>query len=209
MNFDELKNKWDKQKHDTLQIKQDLNSISSMNESLNKIKKEHRVGLIMRIISMVLLLIFPLLPYYHISGFVSIFYYFLIFYLIISTVYSCLRYYQFVRAINDYEVSSSFNHLTKVYYSYKYYRDTSLLAAIIDTPSGIGLLFILLAKEKTEDYFNKLITDSLELQLITKSIIVTILLTVIVVFTIVYWLYQNYDGKRLKAIKQVLEELEQ
>lgn len=212
MNLDDFKNKWNQQNDDGLHINQDLNNISSTKETLNIIKKEHRKGLIMRGVSILLLLFSPLWANYYFSSLTLIFYYFFLTYLIISTLYTILRYHQFVKASNDFEVTSSLNHLLKVYYSYKYYSDTNVLAAIIDTPSGIGLLFILFAREKSEEYFNKLIAHSSTVDSNSSSIlliIAVILLLSVIIFVMVYWLHQKFDGKKLKAIKDVIDELEQ
>jgi MFS superfamily sulfate permease-like transporter len=212
MNLDDFKNKWDQQKNDELHINRDLNNISSMNDILDNIKKEHKKGLVMRGASMLILLFFPLWTDSFFSNLTLIFYYFFLTYLIISTLYTIFRYHQFVKSSDDYEVTSSLSHLVKVYYSYKYYSDTNVLASVIDTPSGIGLLFILLAREKSEYYFNKLIAPSSTIGPIPSTILVIlaiILLCIIIVCCMVYWLHQKNDRQKLSAIKQVINELEQ
>lgn len=212
MNLDDFKNKWNQQKNEELHINRDLNNVSSMNDILDNIKKEHKKGLVMRGASMLILLFFPLWTDSFFSNLTLIFYYFFLTYLIISTLYTILRYHQFVKSSGDYEVTSSLNHLIKVYYSYKYYSDTHVLASVIDTPSGIGLLFILLAREKSEYYFNKLIAPYSTVGPIPSTILVIIaiiLLCIVIVCYMVYWLHQKNDRQKLNAIKQVINELEQ
>lgn len=208
MNFDEIKKKWDQQSIDNINIDVDLNKSSSINQLLYEVKSEHKKGLIMRCIALLWLFIFPLLLEEVLAGSILLFYYFFLTYFIISTLYNIIRYLQFVRSIGEFEDLASYNFLTKVYYSYKYYRDTSILVAIIDTPSGIGLLFIMLAREDTALYFNKLLGLSDEQSSIPTAIIMTIIASLIIVIIMVYWLHQKYDGKKLKAIKEVLDEFD-
>lgn len=212
MNFDDIKKQWDNDSPRNMNVRVDLEKVEAANKMLRDLLKGLKRGLISRAISIVVILIIPLLAPYTINGVVAFIYFFLVFYMLVTTAMNFIRYRHFIVATRDYEISSSKEKLLKVYYELKYFQESNVLTTIIDTPSGIGLLFILFSKENSVKYFDQLLNPYAHIPSNSSLLMWTVLLVVCsLLFTaiIVYFFQLKYYDEKMKQIKEVLDDLEE
>lgn len=212
MNFDELKKQWDNQSGDEVQINPDLEKLKSANNILEELRKQIKNEFYLVAVSILFLFFIPIVPMYKISGITTVFYYFLVFYMLLGTVINYVRFFHFIKVTKEYEVNSSRDMLMKVYYELKYALDTYIVTTIVATPSGIGLYFILFSFGNSENYFNQLVNFSETYQsnlMFFVWILLLIICSILLIGAILYFMYVKYYGKRLKQIKQILDDLEE
>lgn len=212
MNFDELKKQWDNQSGDEVQINPDLEKLKSANNILEELRKQIKNEFYLVAVSILFLFFIPIVPMYKISGITTVFYYFLVFYMLLGTVINYVRFFHFIKVTKEYEVNSSRDMLMKVYYELKYALDTYIVTTIVATPSGIGLYFILFSFGNSEKYFNQLVNFSETYQsnpMFFVWILLLIICSILLIGAILYYMYVKYYGKRLKQIKQILDDLEE
>lgn len=212
MNFDELKKQWDNQSANEVEINPDLEKLKSANNILEELRKQIKNEFYLVAVSILFLFFIPIVPMYKISGITTVFYYFLVFYMLLGTVINYVRFFHFIKVTKEYEVNSSRDMLMKVYYELKYALDTYIVTTIVATPSGIGLYFILFSFGNSENYFNQLVNFSETYQsnpMFFVWILLLIICSILLIGAILYFMYVKYYGKRLKQIKQILDDLEE
>lgn len=212
MNFDELKKQWDNQSANEVEINPDLEKLKSANNILEELRKQIKNEFYLVAVSILFLFFIPIVPMYKISGITTVFYYFLVFYMLLGTVINYVRFFHFIKVTKEYEVNSSRDMLMKVYYELKYALDTYIVTTIVATPSGIGLYFILFSFGNSEKYFNQLVNFSETYQsnpMFFVWILLLIICSILLIGAILYFMYVKYYGKRLKQIKQILDDLEE
>lgn len=211
MNFDELKKQWDNQSSDEVVINPNLERLQSANNILEDLRKMIRRENTMVLFSILFLLFIPYIPSYKINGVTTVFYYILMFYMTLASLINSIRFYHFYKLTKAYEVNSSKDMLLKVYYELKYALDTYLVTTIVATPSGIGLYFIFFSFGKSEKYFNQLVHASETFHnnpMFFGWILLIVVFGLALIGALLYYMYVKFYGKRLKHIKQILDELE-
>ena len=212
MNFDDLQKEWNNQSSGDLNIDPNLDKLKSANNILEELRKKIKGELVAVILSIIFLLLVPYISIYKVDGISAIFYYFFMFYMILGSVITYVRFFHFFKVSKQYEINSSREALLKVYYELKYALDTYLITTIVATPSGIALYFILFSFGNTEKYFQQLINVSETMNtnpIFYVYILLLVVLSLLFIGILVYWFYVKIYGKRLNQIKQILDDLDE
>lgn len=208
MNFDELKKQWDQQTGDAIEIREEsMKKTISISDS---IRKSYKKETIYTIIAVALLLVIPFFE--NLNRTTLVIYYVLLIQTILITMLSSKRFYVFTQMIADRSMFSSKESLLKVYYELKFAIDTYRSFSYIMIIPSILLYFILIGRERAEDWFMKYYHFGQTLQT-DPSFLVWNLLGLIAFVSFIL-IYSDHRLKRkyikpLKEIKQVLDDFDE
>lgn len=195
MNFDELKNKWDKQSADELTIKNNLEDHKEVHSIIDKVRSVMKKDFFFQVTTFPLMLIYPFV--FNMST--PLIWFVMFCYIVIMTIpfYVLVKFYR-----SSYKLEyNSLKNLNWFYYNYKFSIDVFSIYSYI--------MYILIMMFVGIVFFERQDLDNS-----TES---TRLLLVFVVFIVVYsafcvwmtkWWIKKFYAKPLAQIKQILDDLE-
>lgn len=207
MNFDELKNQWRQQTGDAIHIREE--SLNRTRSITDRIRRNFRREISYTVLGFLFLLFIPFFE--DLSEIAIGIYYFLLIQMGIVVLISFKKLHVFVRMTNDPTVFSTKESLLKAYYALKFAADFYRSFSYILLPTGIGLYFILIGKERADDWFLKYYHFLDTLQNDPLFLILSLSgLSVFIYFSLYYsgrWILKRYQ-EPLEEIRTVMDELD-
>lgn len=200
MNFDKLKNEWDKDENNDLQIPISIKNLKSSSHPIDKLKKNMKWESYLHALGILIFAAYPyalkfkpqLIPVYYVCY--SMFF--------VISAYYVYGFHKFYNSLNHYETDTK-NSLLKIYYE---------LQVNIEKYKSFGFLFLPLGLIIVGLHvYNKLLIKGKSLDFLTdKNIFAITFASVIIIglimFTINAWVNFFY-GRYVKQIKSILDDL--
>ena len=207
MNFDELQKQWNNQSTEDVQINKE--SLHKTKSIVEKVNKNIRNELIFCLFSIVFLVAIPIIDQKYINGYLAFFYYFILFQIFICSLTYYKKFYLFKKSTQNQDALQSKENIIKMYYDLRFAVESYRSACYFLIPQIMVLYFILFSNDKTETYFNQIInfkeTFENNPNLIFKIFGIGIfLLVLVIIFS--EWMINQYYGKYLKQIKNILDQ---
>ncbi|HMR19897.1 MAG TPA: hypothetical protein PKA53_11420, partial [Sphingobacterium sp.] len=160
MNFDEIKEKWDQQNGDSIQIKEE--SIKKTTFIIERIKKEFKWQPTLFVLTWLLLLInlnftFEKVTFEKVTLEMRMLFFFLLFFqFIMQSVFYYARMFSFIRMTKDDNLYNSRENLLKIYYELKFVIESHKSMSYVTYPPFLVVISIYIGRERAHDWIIKL-----------------------------------------------------
>lgn len=205
MNFDELQKQWNQQSGDSIDIKDEY--LTRSHSIIEKINSNYRKEIKLSAVSFIFLLFAPAL--FQLDKELTFIFYFLLVQMALSSFFYFKRLYAFRKMTGQAEIFSTHESLVKVYYELKFAVETYRSSCYILIPSGMGMYFIIIAKNQAHEWFMKLynFTDTFysDPTFLWLFIIISLALFIFLIF-FCEWMLNKFYGKYLKELREILDQ---
>ncbi|UIR54587.1 hypothetical protein LZQ00_09905 [Sphingobacterium sp. SRCM116780] len=212
MNFDELKEQWNKQSEDNFEVNPNLNHYKSVGNILVKLRKNIKFEFISWVCAMLFLIVLPNIELYKITGYVKVIYYFLLLQLGFGSMFYYKRFYYFYKSTKQFELLTSRENLLKLYYDLKFSIETYKMSSYLLIPQGLVMFFIFFSLGHAGEWLEKIyhFSDTWHnnpsfLVFIGLGLVVSLVFLIICLELMSYYYY----GKFLKMIKSNIDALDE
>lgn len=202
MNFDQLKEQWNNEDGNSVQIPNTIEQLKKSKHPIEKIRKSMRAEFPMQIFAIILIAFFPQFLNFPVSQYII--YYTSFVMLIVISSYYFLGFYKFYKQTELYTGNTK-NSLWKIYHELKLNMERYQSFGFLLLPHfmiTLGLEFYKILEKKGISLGN--MTNSYQ-----QALIISVLIgTIAIVINIVLWTKYVY-GRQAKQLKNILDETEE
>ncbi|MDF1550544.1 MAG: hypothetical protein P1P88_22170 [Bacteroidales bacterium] len=200
MDLDEIKNKWENENIDDVQIPESVKYLRKAQGPIDHIKGHMKSEFIISIITFILL---PLIYNFKPAGVLPVFFMIYIIMILIG-VYYYYSFYKFYRQMQDFSLNTKDN-LWELYYQLRLNVERYKSFNLLMSPFLTILVLLIFSRNNVIIKDGVLINFNLNLYILTGTVVV---ISIIIILLMNVWVNSLY-GTDIKKIKGILDELKE